>query len=45
MWKLPSIIDNEIPAVGYLGNKEGTVEDNINIFDGPVENMSKPAVF
>ena len=40
--KLPTLIENEIPAVGYLGNKE---DDNINIFDGSVGNISKPAVF
>ena len=31
MWKLPTIIENEIPAAGYLGNKEGTLEDNFGI--------------
>ena len=40
--KLPTLIENEIPAEGYLGNKE---DDNINIFDGSVGNISKPAVF
>ena len=45
MWKLPTIIENEIPAAGYLGKKEGTLEDNIIIFDGPVGDISKPAVF
>ena len=37
MRKLPNRIENEIPATGYLGNKEGTLDDNINIFDGPAE--------
>ena len=44
MWKLPTLMENEIPAAGYLGNKEWTLDDNINIFDGPVGNISKPAV-
>ena len=39
-----SLIENEIPAAGYLENKERTLDDNINIFDGPVGNISKPAV-
>lgn len=42
MWKLPTLIKNEIAAAGYLGNKERTLDDNI--FDGPVGNISKPAV-
>ena len=45
MWKLPTIIENEVPAAGYLGNKEGTLDGNINIFDGPVGNISKHAIF
>ena len=45
MRKLPNRIENEIPTTGYLGNKEGTLDDNINIFDGPAGNISKPAVF
>ena len=45
MRKLRNIIENEIPAAGYLGSKEGTLDDNINIFDGPAGNISKPPVF
>ena len=44
MWKLPTLIKNEIPAAGYLGNKERTLDESINIFDGPVGNILKPAV-
>ena len=45
MWKLPTLIENEIPAAGYLGNKEGTLDGNIIVFDEPVGIISKPAVF
>lgn len=44
MWKLPTLIENEIPAAGCLGNKERTLDNNINILDGPVGNISKPAL-
>lgn len=45
MWKLLTLIKNEIPAAGYPGNEKRTLDDNINIFDGPDGNVSKLATF
>ena len=45
IWKLLALLENETSAAAQLENEERTADDNINIFDGPVQNITKLVAF
>ena len=45
IWKLLTLLENETSAAAQLENEERTADDNVNIFDGPVQNIRKIVAF
>ena len=45
IWKLLTLLENETSAAAQLENEERTADDNSNIFDGPVQNITKLVAF
>ena len=45
IWKLLALLEIETSAAAQLENEERTADDNNNIFDGPVQNITKLVAF
>ena len=45
IWKLLALLENETSAAAQLENEERNADDNINIFDRPVQNITKLVAF
>ena len=45
MRKLLTLLENETSAAAQIENEERTADQNINIFDGPVQNITKLVAF
>ena len=41
IWKLLTLLEDETPAAAQIENEERTKDNKINIFDRPVQNITK----